>query len=79
MYYMPLENIEPRLLVASHHQEDGQRRHHSVAEIVDWEGETHEADSDEKKELSEDIEIVIHFQSLQNDDDASGGEPSFAL
>ena len=73
------EIIEPSLLVARHHEENGQRRHHSVAEVVHWERQTHEADGDEKKELSEDIEIIIHLQSLQDDDDAGCGEPSLGL
>ena len=43
-------------------------------EVVDWEGQTHETDGDEKEELREDIEVIINLQSLQHDDHTGAGE-----
>ena len=43
-------------------------------EVVHREGETHEADGDQKEELSEDIEVIINLQSLQHDDHTGAGE-----
>ena len=72
-------NICPGLLVARHHEEDGEGRHDSVTEVVHGEGQTHEPDSDEENELCEHIEVVIDLQSLQHNDDARSREASLAL
>ena len=52
------------LLITSHDQENSKCSHDSVTEVVDREGEAHEANADQETKLEENIQVIINFQPL---------------
>ena len=64
-------------MVTSHDQENSECSHDSVTEVVDGEGEAHEANADQETKLEENIQVIVNFQSLKCYDNTCSWKPRF--